>query len=320
MRALQITGPGRYEITDIPIPEPREEEVLIKIAGCNTCTQWDLTVWKGVDIFDRPGHPEYPLRPGAPGHEFAGEVVARGAKVTKLQIGDHVATSGGPSRETGAYVEYAVNSQDLTWRMPDQLPFAQAGCCELLSCVCSSILRLGEVVTKRVGVSGLGPAGLLAIQALRARGAREIVGFDIEPRRLPLARELGATHAVLGRSAEWEALTREPLDVAVDCVGVAASVNDLMKVTRDRVLIFGVLHGTAEYTKQEYSRGLKLEGYGRRLPEAGEYAAHLLSSGIVRTDRFITASFPLEQYHRGIDLLAGKDAIKIWYTIANAAS
>ena len=316
MRALQITAPGTYVVTDIPRPEPRADEVLIKVAGCNTCTQWDLTVWRGVDIFDRDGFPRYPLQPGAPGHEFAGTVVAVGADVTRLRVGDHVATSGGPSRETGAYVEYAVNSEELTWRMPPDLPFAQAGCCELLSCVCTSVLRLGEVVTKRVGVSGLGPAGLLAIQALRARGARHIVGFDVEPKRLALANELGADDAFLVRSREWETLTKEPLDVSIDCVGVAASVNDLMKVTRDRLLIFGVLHGTAAYTQAEYRRGLKLEGYGRRLPEAGEYAAHLLSSRQVKTGRLISASFPLEQYERGIELLAGKEAIKVWYRIA----
>lgn len=314
MRALQFTGPGEYRILEIPRPEPRDDEVLIEVAGCNTCTQWDLTVWKGVDIFDRPDYPRYPLQPGAPGHEFSGVVVAKGAKVTKLDVGDHVATSGGPSRETGAYVEYCVNTEDLTWRMPKDLPFAEAGVCELLTCVGSSILKLGEVVTKRVGVSGLGPAGLLAIQALKVRGAREIIGFDVEPRRFELARELGASATLLPGSPEWEALIKKPLDLAIDCVGIAKSVKNLMQVTRGRVHIFGVLHGTVEYTRDEYSRGVQLEGYGGRLPEAGEYAAHLLSSGLVSTKSFISANFPFDHYERGIELLARREAIKVWYT------
>jgi len=52
--------------------------VLVAVHACNTCTQWDITVWRGIDIFERPGHPKYPLAPGATGHELAGLVVQAG--------------------------------------------------------------------------------------------------------------------------------------------------------------------------------------------------------------------------------------------------
>lgn len=55
MRALQITAPGQFTILDLPVPEPGPNDVLVRIEACNTCPQWDMTLWRGVDIFERPG-------------------------------------------------------------------------------------------------------------------------------------------------------------------------------------------------------------------------------------------------------------------------
>ena len=71
-----------------------------------TCPHWDTTLFRGVDIFERPGHPKYPMPVGYPGHEVSGRVEAVGEGVTSLRVGDRVATlkAGGESNP-GFYSE-----------------------------------------------------------------------------------------------------------------------------------------------------------------------------------------------------------------------
>lgn len=313
MRALQITAPGQFTILDLPVPEPGPNDVLVKIEACNTCPQWDMTLWRGVDIFERPGQPVYPQKPGWPGHEGAGTVVRVGQNVSHLRPGDRVANWNLGDVPVALYAEYAVIPADHVLKIPDHLSFPEAASLELLTCLATSILRAGEVVGKRVGVSGLGPAGLLAVQALKARGAREVVGFDLLPQRLALARTLGADAAYLPGSPEWEALRQDPLDISIDCIGVADSVNRLMKVTRHRVIIFGVVHGPVTFTLDEWRKGLSLEGYGGRSRLGAEYALHLITSGQVKMAPLVSATLPLEEYARGVQLLLERQAIKVCF-------
>lgn len=322
MKALQITGPRAFQIIDVPQPEIGDHEVLVRVKGCNTCTQWDLTVWRGVDIFERPDYPKYPLDVGATGHELAGVVARAGRSVTLVREGDHVALWGNPpgvqtSYTGGGYAEYYVAHERSVLAFPPAMPFQEAALLELFTCLATTVLRAGDVVGMRVGVSGLGPAGLLAVQTLKARGAREVVGFDVDPRRLEMACSLGADRAIQPGSAEWEELTRREnnLSLSLDCIGVAASVNNLFKVTSQRVLLFGVPHGQIAYGVAEWGKGLALEGYGARSEEGAYYARHLLVSGHVKAGPLVTTVLPLEEYERGIALLESKEAIKVFYTV-----
>lgn len=296
---------------------PGDDDVLVEVRVCCTCTQWDITTWRGIDIFEREGHPQYPLAPGATGHEMAGVVVEVGRNVTRLQPGDHVAYWGNPPGATeppgGCYAQYAVRNERAFVRYPRAVPFEQAALTEIFTCLTGSLFKAGEVVGKRVGVSGMGPAGLIAIQALKARGAAEVVAFDIEPSRLEHARKLGADQAILPGSPEWTDLTPRArnLDIAIDCIGVAPSVNNLMKVTRDHVIIFGVAHGPIHFDMGAWMKGLKLEATGPRPEKGADYARHMLTTGQVRVDSFIGARLPLTAYAEGVQLLVEKKAIKV---------
>jgi threonine dehydrogenase-like Zn-dependent dehydrogenase len=315
MRAIQIVAPGRFEIVELPRPEPGPEEVLVEIKACNTCTHWDMTIWKGEDIFERPGHPVYPQDPGAPGHEWAGVVVECGPGATKLAPGDPVAfwgsVPGQRPRRQGGYAEYIVVHQDAVVKAPPLLPFEEAAAQELLTCVATSILRASEVAGKRVGVSGIGPAGLLALQALKARGAAEVYAFDILPARLELARRLGADHGIIPHSPEWEALRGNQLDVTIDCSGAGKAISAALRVTRGRVLVFGVPHGPVDWGIDEWRRGVTLEGFGGRTRQAADYARHLLATGQVKAGPLISARLPFERYDQGVEMLLRREAIKV---------
>jgi threonine dehydrogenase-like Zn-dependent dehydrogenase len=320
VKALQFTGPGQFQIVDAPIPEIVDDEVLVEVKACNTCTQWDITVWKGIDIFEREGHPKYPLAPGATGHELAGVVVKVGKAVTRLKEGDHAALWGTPPgvgrpRPNGGYAQYFAGHERSFVPYPRDFPLEQAALTEIFCCLTAALLKAGEVVGQRVGVSGMGPAGLLAIQALRARGADEVVAFDIAPARIELARELGADRVMVPRSEEWqELLPREnQLDVSIDCIGVADSVNALMQVTRRHLIIFGVPHGDIRFTLDAWLKDLTIEPCGPRPEKGAYYARHLLTTGQVKVDRFIGARLPLEDYAKGVQLLIDKKVIKVCF-------
>ena len=91
VRALHVPEPRRHSVVDIPVPEILDDEVLVDVQLCATCTQWDITTWTGVDIFEREGYPQYPLPVGATGHELSGTVVKAGLAVETLKVGDRVA-------------------------------------------------------------------------------------------------------------------------------------------------------------------------------------------------------------------------------------
>jgi D-arabinose 1-dehydrogenase-like Zn-dependent alcohol dehydrogenase len=81
MRAAVITSPGHVEVTTVADPSPGPRDVVVAVAACGICGT-DLHILEGEFA---------PTLPLVPGHEFAGEVVAIGADVTEVSIGDQVA-------------------------------------------------------------------------------------------------------------------------------------------------------------------------------------------------------------------------------------
>jgi threonine dehydrogenase-like Zn-dependent dehydrogenase len=315
MKALQYRGPADAVIVDVPRPAPEAGEILVKVGAWLTCTHWELTLWDGVDIFERPGHPRYPLDPGWPGHEWSGVVAEVGTGVSSVKVGDHVAfwgTAPGDRRPSMcSYLAYKVVGEHSVLSFPPGHSFAGAALLEMLTSVCSSVVRAGSVAGKRIGVSGLGAAGLLCTQALRALAPAELIGFDPVAARRELALRAGADAALAPGSSEWEALQREPLDLTIDCSGAGAAISGALNVTRGRVLCFGVPHGPVAFGPAQWRSGVTLEGYGGRLRAAADLARHLLLTRQVREELYVTHTLPLERYAAAVDLLRRREAIKV---------
>jgi threonine dehydrogenase-like Zn-dependent dehydrogenase len=323
MMSLQILEPGKVEWRAVEIPKPQAGQILVRIEGISTCPHWDLHLMSGEPMF--PGRPlPYPYAPGQPGHEAVGFVVALGEGVDGPPVGTRVAAwrDQGHARP-GCYAQYNIFEADHLLPVPETMPLAALASLELAMCVQVSfdqLLHFGAVVGERFGVSGLGPAGLIAVQMARAYGAAEVVAVDPIEERRGLALELGADVAMspdelraiapdVNDSAAMRSQKR--FDGAVDCTGLPKSLSLLLATTRKAVSVFGVLREPVEFGFGHWASGVALLGYGSHNREAAKRALQLVVDGRLRLEPLITHQLPMSRYVEGVELLRNKQAIKV---------
>ncbi|WP_406694448.1 alcohol dehydrogenase AdhP [Singulisphaera sp. Ch08] len=195
-------------IEDVPVPEPKPREILIKIEASGVC-HTDLHAVEG-------DWPIKPMLPFIPGHEGAGVVAAVGSEVTYLKEGDRVGAAWLHSScghcdycmagfETlcesqkntgystnGTFAEYVIADPDFVGRLPDTVDFA-----EIAPVLCAGVtVYKGLKVTEAkpgqwVVISGIGGLGHMAVQYAVAMGLH-VAAVDVDDAKLDLARKLGA--------------------------------------------------------------------------------------------------------------------------------
>jgi D-arabinose 1-dehydrogenase-like Zn-dependent alcohol dehydrogenase len=146
MRAAVVAGPGEIRFDETPLPEPGPGQVRVRLEGCGVCGS-NVPVWQGRPWF------EYPLQPGAPGHEGWGVVDAVGPGVTNVGEGDRVA-----ALSYHAYAEYDVADADSVVKLPPELdgvPFPG----EPLGCAVNVFRRSDVQSGQTVAVVGVGFLG-----------------------------------------------------------------------------------------------------------------------------------------------------------------
>ncbi|MBX3011254.1 MAG: zinc-binding dehydrogenase [Caldilineaceae bacterium] len=315
MKVLQIMAPGEVVWRDAPIPTPGAGEALVKVAAITTCPHWDLHLMSGEPMF--PGVPlPYPYTPGQPGHEMTGEVVAIGPGVTELAVGDRVAAwRDAGARRQGCYAQYVPFQVENLIQVPAAVPAEAVASLELAMCVQVSfnqLQALDAIQGKRVGISGLGPAGLVAIQMARAYGAAQVIAIDVVAERRALALTLGADQALAPDDAIFAtAAGTFALDAAIDCTGLKVSIEFLMRHTKTVVAIFGVLRESVEFGWDHWRRGFKLLGYEPHNRQAAAQALDLIVQGKLQLAPLATHALPLTRYAEGVALLRSKQAIKV---------
>jgi len=246
MTAIEITRPGGPEVlvpTQRPVPQPKADEVLIRIhaAGVN-----------GPDVFQRKG--QYAPPPGAsdiPGLEIAGEVVAVGSAVHRFKQGDLVCalvTGGG-------YAEYAVANHNVTMKLPAGLGMMEAAAMpETLMTVWLNLiqrgeLRTGESVLIHGGASGIGTTATMIAKAMGASKIITTVGSEAHREASLL---LGADHAIHYLEEDFvtkvdEFTSSKGVDVILDIIaGDYVAKNFQAAAMNGRIVQVSVLKGPAK--------------------------------------------------------------------------
>ena len=240
MRAVTIAEPGGPEVlrtAELPMPEPAEGEVVIKVAAAGV--NWP-------DVQQRLGR--YPVPPGAsdlPGLECSGVITAVGARVSDWRPGDScVALLPG-----GGYADYAAVPAGQVLPPPDGVDLVSAGgLMEVAATVVSNLdqarLASGETFLVHGGAGGIGS---FAIQYAKALGATVITTAGRQE-KLDYCRSLSADLAVSYRG-DWAAAVDEftggrGVDVILDIIGAKyLEANTGALATDGRLMIIGLQGG-----------------------------------------------------------------------------
>lgn len=322
MRALQITSPGKAEIIDQPVPEPEQGEFLLEIEAIATCPHWDRHIFEGKPMFAGMDL-KYPWWPGQPGHEAIGRVLLVGCSDMAHWIGRRVAVwrDAGPYRK-GLYATHGIVPRENVIEIPEDFPAEKVASLELAMCVQVSIDQLNEIQAiagQKVALSGLGPAGMVALQLLRRAGAAEVWAIDPQADRRDLATGLGADFAVAPGDARLPQ-TRTGEDAfyaALDTTGLPVSIEALMAASKRAVAIFGVLRDPVQFTPAQWYGGFSLIGYGEHNRAAAGRALEAVVSGELDLAPLITHKLPLSHYADGVGLLQNMEAIKVLFDPAS---
>ena len=240
MRAIQISktgGPEVLELVDLPKPEPKAGEVLVKIeaAGVNF-----------IDTYLREGRYPAPL-PFIPGQEAAGVVAAVGDDVSGFAIGDRVAWQG----IRGAYAEFCCVPASALLKVPEGISLDNAAAVMLQGLTAHYLahdtyaIKAGDTVLIHAGAGGV---GLLLTQMAKMLGARVITTVSTEA-KAELSRGAGADHVILYTQQNFaEEVKRitdgDGLPVVYDSVG-KTTFEDSLKCLRPRglMVLFGASSG-----------------------------------------------------------------------------
>jgi NADPH2:quinone reductase len=215
MRAIQIKqvgGPEVMEVVDLPIPQPKANEAVVKIqaAGINF-----------IDVYNREGRYKQPL-PLVLGQEGAGTVSAVGSDARNVKVGDRVAYT----LVLGSYAEYAAVPADKLVKIPEGVSDREAAASILQGMTAHYLvydtypLKKGETALVHAAAGGV---GLLLVQMVHNIGAR-VIGTVSTEEKARLARDAGADDIILYTQTDFEAETKrlmngKGVDVVYDSVG-----------------------------------------------------------------------------------------------------
>jgi 2-desacetyl-2-hydroxyethyl bacteriochlorophyllide A dehydrogenase len=330
MKAAILHGPRDLRVESVREPRPGPGEAIVRVAAAGLCGT-DYEIWSGA----RPV-----AYPRVMGHELVGRVEAIGADVTRVGVGDPVVVE--PNYSCGQCPLCREGNRNLCLSRTTiginvdggfaELVRAPAQCCwRAKAGTGADALLLAEplaVVVRAVGrgaprrgetaaVVGAGTLGLLALQVLRARGARVMV-VSRSRRRFELASELGAeTTQATVEGAPADAARRfsgrEGVDLVVETAGTPEAVTLALELVRPggRIVLTGLPHEpTSVSFFSVVRREVTLTGsmiYQDEFPEALE----LVDSGAVRTGPLITHRFGLDRIGEAFAAHADPDSIKV---------
>ncbi len=254
MHVAVLDEPGSLRVEERERPEPGPDELLVKIREIGICGS-DVHYYEHGRIGDYVV--ESPL---VLGHESAGEVVTVGENAG-FEQGDRVALEPGvPCRrcvhckrgeynlcpdvtfmatppDDGAFAEYVAWPADFAYRLPDSVTLREGALCEPLSVGIHAARRANIGVGDSVLVTGCGPIGLLAMEAIRAVGATEVFVSDVVPEKLELAESRGADATIDVRErgmaeAVAELTDGEGVDVVVEASGAEPAIRSSIDAVR----------------------------------------------------------------------------------------
>ncbi|MGH1578918.1 NADPH:quinone oxidoreductase family protein [Planktotalea sp.] len=187
MLSNEVGGPETLVLTNLPAPEPKKNQVRIKVHAAGVNFPDTLII---RDLYQMK-----PLRPFAPGGEIAGEVEALGEGVTHLSVGDRVLGMTG----FGGFSTHVVAEAAQVVKIPDDMPYDEAACFVLTYGTSHHALKDRAQIKEGETLLILGAAGGVGVAAIelgKAAGARVIAAVSSEE-KAQFCKEVGADDTLI---------------------------------------------------------------------------------------------------------------------------
>ncbi|MBL4916814.1 L-idonate 5-dehydrogenase [Szabonella alba] len=321
MKAIVIHAAHDLRIEERPEESPGAGQVRLRLATGGVC---------GSDLhyFHNGGFGAVRLKePMILGHEVSAHVAELGAGVTGLEVGQLVAVS--PSRPCGTcrFCREGLRNQCLNMRfygsaMPfphiqgafrqeivaedwqcvpaDGLTAGEAALAEPLAVVLHAARRAGDLMGKRVLVTGCGPIGVLAVLVARRAGAAEIVATDLSDFTLAMAARCGADRTInmatsAADLADYNA-DKGSFDVLFECSGAAPALAAGIAAMRPRGVIMQLGMGGDMTLPMLAITAKELDLRGSfRFHEEFATGVHFMRQGLIDVKPLITHTLPLDR-------------------------
>jgi 2-desacetyl-2-hydroxyethyl bacteriochlorophyllide A dehydrogenase len=326
MKAMAVVDyDGPLRLVDIPLPEPGQGDVLVRIRYCGVCGS-DLKIARGKMGFSA----DLPL-PHVAGHEIVGVVVGAGGDApirpgTRVVVYDYETCGNCPScragRETtcgslrrrigftdaGGFAEGIVVPWQLAVPLPDTIGDRSASA---LSCAIATAFRAvvtrGQVAAgERVLVSGVGGVGIHAAQIAGTRGAH-VVASDPSAAARRMAGSLGLETADPGANRR----TAAKFDAVIETSGDPVAITRLVPLLNPggRIVLVGYSPGRPSETDAESLVLAETAILGSRFATRDDLlaAVGLLASGAIRS--VVTEEFAFGDANRALDAVQAGQAI-----------
>ena len=321
MKALVLEEYNKLVYKEVPDPEIKSDEVLVRVRACGIC---------GSDVHGLDGSTGRRIPPMIMGHEASGEIAEVGKDVKDWKKGDRVTfdstvyplndwytldgkynlsdnrevigVSPGDYRRNGAFAEYLSIPSHILYRIPDTVTYEQAAMVEAVAVALHAVniskLRTGE----KCLVVGAGMIGISLIKLLKLSGASLIISVDINNGRLEQAKLAGADIALNSEVKEIQGILEEHtqgrgVDVSFEAVGSSSSFRLSIDALRKggRTVLVGNLTPAVEFPlKKVVTHELQILG---SCAIRGEYeiVLNLLKSGKLMVDDQISVIAPLSE-------------------------
>ncbi|MCD8019770.1 MAG: NAD(P)-dependent alcohol dehydrogenase [Clostridiales bacterium] len=324
--AILVT-PGTMEIREAPMPEPKDDEVLLKVEYVGIC---------GSDVhgfqFGPFIPPKDPNQKIGLGHECAGTVVKVGRKVTRFQPGDRVNIEPGvpcgkckyclegkynicpdvdfmatQPNYRGALTNYLAHPESFTYKLPDNMDTMEGALVEPAAVGMHAALESGARLGKKVVILGAGCIGLMTLQGCKSLGATEIVVVDVLPKRLSMAKKLGAMEVVNGMEEDTVSRCKEILgdlgaDIVFETAGSAVTARQAPDIVArgGKIMMVGTISGEVPINFLKINREVTIQTvfrYANNYPMTIE----AISSGRFDVKSMVTNIYDYQDVQRAFD-------------------
>ncbi len=339
MKAAVFYGKQDLRVTDLPIPQPKAGEVVIRVKACGVC---------GTDRHIYEGDEGAAATPSGTvlGHEFSGEIVALGEGVTAFAVGERVCVDpnklcnqcaycknalghfctdmvGIGTTVHGGFAEYCAAPVSQLYRIPDGTTFEQAAMTEPVACCLHGMDMCDIAAGDTVLIIGAGMIGLIMVQLAKLRGATNIIVSEPVADKRAHAAQLGADVCIDPTQEDVAAVLRaqgvERVATVIECVGRPATMEQAIALAgkKSTVMFFGLSKPDEEIRVKPFElfkKEIVLKSSFIN-PYTMQRALELIASGRVDVSSMIYAVKPVEELSGilgdGATFAQGKYIIKV---------